>query len=103
MGGFEIRLSKEREAERLPEKVIVGVRPEDLSGPVSEGENLLTMTVRVTEPLGNELLVYADCGEERLVANLDPHRHVEIDSTIKLTPDLEILHLFDPETEKTLL
>ncbi len=102
-GGFKIRLPKEREAERLPEKVIVGVRPEDLSGPVSEGENLLTMTVRVTEPLGNELLVYADCGEERVVANLDPHRHVEIDSTIKLAPDLEMLHLFDPETEKTLL
>jgi multiple sugar transport system ATP-binding protein len=102
-GGFKIRLAREREVEDLPEKVVVGVRPEDLMGPMSEGENLMTMTVRVTEPLGNELLVYADCGEERVVANLDPHQRVEIDSTIKLSPNLEMLHLFDPETELTLL
>jgi len=38
-----------------------------------------------------------------VVANLDPHQHVEIDSTIKLSPNLNTLHLFDKETEATLL
>jgi len=38
-----------------------------------------------------------------VVANLDPHQHVEIDSTIKLAVDMNGLHLFDRESEKTIL
>ncbi|MCK4246772.1 sn-glycerol-3-phosphate ABC transporter ATP-binding protein UgpC [Candidatus Bipolaricaulota bacterium] len=101
--GFVINLSADGRIDAVPEQVIVGIRPEDLAGPLTEGENLLEMRVKVTEPLGNELLVYADCGGEQVVANLDPHQHIEIDSTIKLSPNLETLHLFDSETEKTIL
>jgi len=101
--GFVINLPADGRIDAVPEQVIVGIRPEDLAGPLTEGENLLEMRVKVTEPLGNELLVYADCGGEQIVANLDPHQHVEIDSTIKLSPNLRTLHLFDSETEKTIL
>ncbi|MCK4393935.1 TOBE domain-containing protein, partial [Candidatus Bipolaricaulota bacterium] len=61
------------------------------------------MRVQVTEPLGNELLVYADCGGERVVANLDPHRRVEVDSTIRLKVNIATVHLFDRESDQTLL
>ena len=91
------------DAEELPGQVVVGIRPEDLDGPVTEGKNTLEMSVAVTEPLGNELLVYADCGGERVVANLDPHRRVEVDSIIKLKVNTETVHLFDQATEQTLL
>lgn len=101
--GFTITLPSNGRIDTVPERVVVGIRPEDLNGPVSEGDNLLQVKVKVTEPLGNELLVYADCGGEQIVANLDPHQHVEIDSTIKLSPNLDTLHLFDSETEVTLL
>ncbi len=101
--GFTINLPADGRIDTVREQVIVGIRPEDLTGPLAEGENLLEMTVKVTEPLGNELLVYADCGGEQVVANLDPHQHVDIDSTIKLAPNLSALHLFDSKTEKTLL
>jgi len=100
--GFHLVLPKEKAGE-LPSEVTVGIRPEDLDGPVSEGENTMTMCVQVTEPLGNELLVYADCGGERVVANLDPHRKVTLDSTITLKVNIETLHLFDREGEQTLL
>jgi multiple sugar transport system ATP-binding protein len=100
--GFRLTLPK-AQVNELPSKVLVGIRPEDLSGPVTDGEHLLTVKVVVTEPLGNELLVYADCGGERVVANLDPHQHIEIDSTINLAVDMNVLHLFDPESERTLL
>jgi len=53
--------------------------------------------------LGNELLVYADCGGERVVANLDPHRRVEVDSTIRLKVNIATVHLFDRESDQTLL
>lgn len=87
----------------LPSEVFVGIRPEDLSGPVTDGESVIEVKVLVTEPLGNELLVYADCGKDRVVANLDPHQHVEIDSMIKLAVDMNALHLFDRESELTIL
>ena len=32
-----------------------------------------------------------------------PHQHIEIDSTVKLSPNRNTLHPFDSETEKTLL
>ena len=98
--GFRLVLSKETVGE-MPSEVIVGIRPEDLDGPVPEGENTMTMRVEVTEPLGNELLVYADCGGERVVANLDPHRQVAEGATISLKVNVDTLHLFDPQTKKT--
>ena len=101
--GFAINLPKDGRIDTVPEHVLVGIRPEDLTGPLTEGENLIQMTVKVTEPLGNELIVYADCGGEQMVANLDPHQHIEIDSIIQLAPNLPTIHLFDQETEKTLL
>ena len=101
--GFTIKVPKNGRIDTVPEHLIVGVRPEDFTGPLTEGENLMQMTVKVTEPLGNELLVYADCGGEQIVANLDPHQHIDIDSTIKLSPNLDTLHLFDQETQQTLL
>ncbi len=100
--GFQLTLPKEL-VDTLPSEVFVGIRPEDLSGPVTDGESIIEVTVLVTEPLGNELLVYTDCGGERVVANLDPHQHVEIDSTIKLAVDMNGLHLFDHESEQTIL
>jgi len=100
--GFRLLLPKENVGE-LPSEVIVGIRPEDLDGPVSDGENTLTVQVEVTEPLGNELLVYADCGGERIIANLDPHRIVAVGCTITLKVNMETLHLFDRESENTLL
>ena len=101
--GFTINLPKSEKIDTVPEHVIVGIRPEDLTGPLTEGENLIEMKVKVIEPLGNELLVYADCGGEQVVANLDPHQHIEIGSTIKLSLNLPTVHLFDAETEKTML
>ena len=101
--GFTINLPKNGRIDTVPEQVVVGIRPEDLNGPLTEGENLIQMTVKVTEPLGNELIIYADCGGEQVVANLDPHQQIDIDSTINLSPNLDTIHLFDKETELTLL
>jgi len=100
--GFQLTIPKGK-VDTLPSEVLVGIRPEDLSGPVTDGKSVIEVKVLVTEPLGNELLVYADCGEDRVVANLDPHQHVEIDSMIKLAVDINALHLFDRESEKTIL
>jgi len=99
--GFKLRVPEGRPTE-LPKNVIVGIRPEDMDGPVSDGKEgeLLDATVNVTEQLGSELLVYGECGEASIVANLDPHIKVNIGDKIKLRVDLERMHVFDPETDR---
>jgi len=87
----------------LPENVMMGVRPENLDGPTDVQENTLVVQASVTEQLGNALLVYGACGEENIVASLDPHRVVNVGSTIRLSVNLETIRLFDPETQSSLL
>jgi len=100
--GFRILLPAKRSRD-LPDRVIVGVRPEDLDGPAADADNALTLTVSVKEQLGNALLVYGYIDDTQVVASLDPHRHVEIDSEIHLKVNLDTLHVFDPESEETLV
>jgi len=101
--GFRITLPPERTVEGLPDSVIIGIRPEDLDGPAPDSENALTLTVSVKEQLGNTLLVYGYIRDVQIVASLDPHRKVDVDATIYLKVDLSTVHIFDPDTEETLL
>jgi len=101
--GFRIVLPQERSRNALPENVVLGVRPEDLDGPSPDAENAIKMKVSVTEQLGHALLVYGYLDEAQVVASLDPHRRVEIDSTVHLKVNLDTLHVFDPEAQETLL
>jgi multiple sugar transport system ATP-binding protein len=101
--GFRLALPGSTAPEGLPERVIMGVRPEDLDGPAPSAENAITLTVSVTEQLGHALLVYGNLDETQVVASLDPHRRVEIDSTVHLQVNLDTLHVFDPETMETLI
>ncbi len=100
--GFDIELQRSP-AQPLPETVIVGIRPEELSGPVDSEENALRIQVTVTEQLGHSLLVYGECGGQQVVASLDPHSKVKVDTSILLGVNLQTIHLFDPETEATLI
>jgi multiple sugar transport system ATP-binding protein len=100
---YRILLSEGRSHHSLPTNVVIGVRPEDLDGPAADSDNAITLTVSVTEQLGHSLLVYGDVDGTQVVASLDPHRRVDIDSTIRLKVNLDTLHVFDPETEETLL
>ena len=101
--GFRLALPAERAKAGLPSNVVVGVRPEDLDGPASDNVDAISINVTVTEQLGHTLLVYGHVGDDQIVASLDPHRHVEINSDIHLKVNLNTLHVFDPETQDTLV
>jgi multiple sugar transport system ATP-binding protein len=100
---FSIALPVEALPTSRPSEVLVGIRPEDLDGPVSEEENTIETRVAVLEQLGHTLLVYGYVDETQIVASLDPHRHVELDSTIRLSVNLKTLHVFDPATQETVI
>jgi multiple sugar transport system ATP-binding protein len=101
--GFHLSLPADRATADLPEKVVMGVRPEDLDGPASSSENAITTKVSVKEQLGHSLLIYGEVDDTQMVASLDPHRQVEIGQDIHLTVNLSTLHVFDPESQKTLV
>jgi multiple sugar transport system ATP-binding protein len=102
--GFRLALAPSRSRDDLPQRVTVGVRPEDLDGPVTDShDDTVTITVSVKEHLGHSLLVYGEVGESRVVASLDSHATVGLDSAVRLRVNLNALHVFDPETAQTLI
>jgi len=101
--GFSLVPPAERSQAQISGAVVVGVRPEDLDGPVSDGENTIPIDVSVTEHLGYSLLVYGYIDEVQVVASIDPHRTVDASSTIHLKVNEEMVHLFDQETSDTVI
>jgi multiple sugar transport system ATP-binding protein len=95
--GFEIALPPERSQATVVGNVQIGLRPEDLD--VCEGsQNTVELRVSVKEHLGHTVLVYGYVDETQVVASLDPHCPVELDSQIRLAVNTSTLHAFDPET-----
>ena len=82
-------------------EVIVGIRPEDIKlGNASEG---LPAKVEVTELLGSDLNVYFKIGEKSYIMKTESSTDIKIGDTIYPVFDMNKLHLFDAETEKSLL
>ena len=100
---FQIVLPAERSVDTIGGEVRIGVRPEELEGPCQSADNALSIKVAVKEHLGHKLLVYGYIDDVQIVASLDPHSQVEIDSQINLAVNVDTLHVFDPETESTLI
>jgi len=100
---FRIVLPAQRSSESIAGGVRIGVRPEELEGPCQSDDNAFSLDVAVKEHLGHTLLVYGYIDEIQVVASLDPHSQVEVDSQILLAVNVDTLHVFDPETEATLI
>ncbi len=93
--------------------IVLGIRPGDIkvSETFKEGSSV-TCKVEVIEALGNETIIYADCDENNDVTM--EHSPTAITASVKLRQnpsrgdkvffdfDLEKIHLFDKETEKTI-
>ncbi|MDA4629901.1 TOBE domain-containing protein, partial [Escherichia coli] len=89
------------------EKVIFGLRPDDIyptGHGLSSGEatdvHELSLPVSITEPLGNETLVFITLGEKEWVSRMLNPRPLAAGETIKLSFDLSQAHLFSAETGK---
>jgi multiple sugar transport system ATP-binding protein len=86
-------------------KLQVGLRPDHLlvEGQATRGPTApLEVRVELVEPLGNEIIVHGRVGEASLVFRLPPQQAPEPGSPMKVSVELDALHLFDSETEKRL-
>jgi len=82
----------------------LGVRPQNLS-PVAEGrmfgvENVLDVTVRMVEPLGDKMDVYVETAEaEGLVCRVDGYCPLKDGMALPMHLNMDQVHVFEPGDE----
>jgi multiple sugar transport system ATP-binding protein len=85
---------------RLGSRIVMGARPQAISDePIGRGRgngNVLPMTVRVVEPLGDKMDVYLFTeNHPHVIARIDARRELSPDERIQVHFDLDRLHFFD--------
>jgi multiple sugar transport system ATP-binding protein len=111
-GMFSLPLQEEGAARfrrgEVPERVTLGIRPEDLYVAGSTYADAPTAAVRLTidvvEPMGNEIIVYtrADGLDDPIVARVAPQELPDPGEAIDLAFDLTQLHFFASDTGEAL-
>lgn len=104
--GVDIEIIKEnaekaKTAGYLNKNVVVGVRPEDIK--IVGANEGLKVKVEVTELLGSDLNVYFTFKGKQYIAKADGNTELEFNQEIFITFDTAKIHLFDKETEKSVL
>jgi multiple sugar transport system ATP-binding protein len=84
--------------------LLIGFRPEHLDiADGAAGAVRIPAKVDVVEYLGNEELIHAQAEGNEIVALIPSDRKVRAGDNIELGVPLDKLHVFDPETEKSLV
>jgi ABC-type sugar transport system ATPase subunit len=107
-GGLELPIAAERfDLPAVGAAVTLGVRPEDV---VPEGHGTrpgvgadFTGTVEFAEMLGDQSLLFTSLGDTEVVARMQHPRAVETGEAVQFRIDGARVHLFDTETQDSLL
>jgi multiple sugar transport system ATP-binding protein len=84
--------------------LLIGFRPEHLDVTDGRGEVVkIPASVDVVEYLGNEELIHAQAEGNEIVALIPSDRNVKSGQQIELSVPIDKLHVFDPETEMSLV
>lgn len=83
--------------------VIMGIRPENLDEATGSDAAVVEATVEVTELMGAETYIYLSKGKANLVARVNGTSKAKSGDKLKISLDTEKIHIFDKETELTIL
>ncbi len=102
------RLAAENLAPYAGREVVLGLRPEAFSeGPPPGVDPALTApmqaVVDLAEPMGSEVHLNVAIGDVNAVARVSPRCSAMAGDHVSLIADLSMAHLFDPETEASLM
>ncbi len=88
-------------------KVIFGIRPEDIYDKFFArsipGCCPVKLKVDLIEPMGNEVYVHLTTGQNLLLARLDSHVKAEVEKDLEVVFNMNKIHIFDAETNKTII
>ena len=124
--GFKLRVPREHEAKlasRKGQRVIFGIRPEDIESAdyaeASYKDVVVQSYVEVLEPLGSEIQLHATTADHAdgnrviaveegaqsdvFVARIDPRARLNRGETVPLAFDMRNMHAFDPQTQEALV
>ncbi len=112
-GGHSIKITKPMQeriiGDYVGKEVILGIRPDDIHDEQifieSSPDTVFEGYVDVIEKLGSENLLYLNVSgrEGYTVARVDPRTSVKVDTTVKFAIDAKHIHLFDAETQMSIL
>ena len=112
LSGDKVILPKEKTADGsldayVGKPVKAGVRPEDIKDDAEFVEKhadcKLTTTVEVSELMGSEIYLYLEYKGNKMTARVAPTSKAKNGSQVIMAFDPHKVHLFDPETELTIL
>jgi multiple sugar transport system ATP-binding protein len=108
MGNHLLHLTGSRAkvaADRKGGELEIGFRPEDLeiANGAGEGAVRFPAKVDVVEYLGNQELLHADAEGNEIVALVPSEKKVQVGDKVEFTISTDKLHMFDPETEESLV
>ena len=94
-------------AAKVTQEVILGIRPEAIHDDPMFLSNATTgvadCSVEITEMMGAETYLYLVCAGNSLTARVDPRSTARPQDQIKVALDPNKIHLFDKETEVTII
>ena len=87
-------------------EVILGIRPEDVHDEPEflerSEESIIEAQVEITELMGNEIYLYLNIEGTSAVARVDPSSTAESGEIVEIAFDVEKIHIFDKESERTI-
>lgn len=109
-GSFAVKLTikmLEKINPYIGKEVILGIRPEHMKDKQVSGMKnpdwTVSAIVDVIEPIGAEAYVYLTTGTTAFVAAVDSHDKFKMSEKTEIVFDMERVHFFDKEMEKTII
>ena len=91
----------------IDKEVIMGIRPENVHDEpqylASATTGIVKCNVEITELMGAEVYLYLECEGSKITARVSPKSTARPQDEIDVVFDAEAIHLFDKETEKTII
>ena len=83
--------------------IIMGIRPENIDEAVGNESAVIEATVEVTELMGAETYIYLAKGKANMIARVNGTSKCKAGDKLKVALDTNKIHIFDKETEITIV
>jgi len=110
VGSFTIEVPKSKNDQfggHIGKEVVLGIRPEDLDDPEYSPQGVSQSSVEakvdVAELMGNEVFLYLVTGKNNYIARVDPRTTARVGDRVKISINVDNLHLFDKHSEMTII
>ncbi len=99
--GFAIPMEGQPIAASRGQRVVVGIRPEDIQIGAPD-EHALSSQVTLVEPMGSATVLYVPVGDQLITVETDKESRFEAGTAIGLTLPPERVHVFDAASENSM-